>query len=472
MLPRNDLTIAAVGRTEPVARTERIGEPGQDEFQRSMAQMANKPLLATVAARLADGSFLVNLNDTMARMQLPANAQVGATLNLTLIALTPRPTFALNTDGQSATLVASAPPGAASRAAPLAATSAASTTTPGGGILPLPLPARGALVTGAPLVTTTPAGNTLPMTGMPLAAQGAALPSAPPSALPPAVGAPPGVLASHAHAAALLSKSPLTPSALLPTGDVTVSAAMLSQTAQLLSAVLRTALSQPGATGRVLARSPIAAAPGMVPSELAGALDEAVSKSGLFYESHVAEWSRGQRSIGQLAQEPLMQQMQQLLRAGVTLDTVRRQMAPTEPAIAQVIDLQLQVQEQQRVAWQGQLWPGQDMRWEIERHAEGDAAAPNGQPDEDAVSWHSTLTLRFAALGEIGARLVLSGDQVLLRLDAGSEDVASLLRARSAELELALNSGGNFASVSIGTAPAPGAPAGSKVPDHGQQNNG
>ena len=468
MLPRNELTIGAVGRTEPVSRTERIGDPGQEAFQRAMAHMLGKPVQALIASRLADGSFLVKLNDTMARMQLPGNATVGSTLELTLVAVTPRPTFELNSNGRTATLLASAvPAGAQAAASPTAsamasaaqlppgkpgilASAAPSTTTPAGHILPLP---TGASAIGAgPLVTTTPAGNTLLMPAIPDATlTGLTKPGAELAA----PGARAGLIQSQAPGAALLGKALPAP-AVLQTGaepNTTPAApATLSQTAQMLTAVLRAALSQTGSPGRIMARTPIAATPGMAPATLAGALDEAVSNSGLFYESHVAEWSRGQRSIGQLAQEPLMQQMQQLQRAGADIETVRRQMAPTEPAVAHAIDLQLQVQEQQRVAWQGQVWPGQDLRWDIERRADGDSPAPDGQAGEEAASWHSTLTLRFAALGEIGARLVLSGDQILLRLDAGSEEVAALLRTRSGELESALHAGGSFASVSIGTA--------------------
>src|SRR3990172_2618226 len=38
--------------------------------------------------------------------------------------------------------------------------------------------------------------------------------------------------------------------------------------------------------------------------QLAGALRDALGKSGLFYESHQAQWIRGERSINQLLEEP------------------------------------------------------------------------------------------------------------------------------------------------------------------------
>ena len=47
----------------------------------------------------------------------------------------------------------------------------------------------------------------------------------------------------------------------------------------------------------------------------------------------------------------------------------RRRRADTDPAAAQLVNQQLATQEQARVAWQGQVWPGQDMHWEIQKDA-------------------------------------------------------------------------------------------------------
>lgn len=445
MLPRSDLSAVAVGRTEPVARTERIGDPGQEEFQRSLAQMAGRPLQATIAARMADGSFIVNLNDTLARMQLPGNLQPGSRLELTLVALHPRPTFQLT--GQAGTIAASpAPPGTTPAAAPLTAAAmpvinpaaVASTTTAAGHILPLPKGAAAGL--GAPLVTTTPGGNTLPLQSPAAAAQEAAL---------TVLAGRQAAVHSQAHAAALLGKAPLTPAALLPGALPDATPATLSQTAQILSTVLRSAMSQAHAAA-IVARTPVASAPGLPPAQMAGALDDAVSMSGLFYESHVAEWSRGERSLEQLAREPQMQHAQQQKALGAEAEAVRRPMTGVDPALAHTIDLQLQVQEHNRVAWQGQVWPGQDMRWDIQRRGDDQSGRADGSAGDEPDSWHSNLVLRFAALGEIGARLVLAGDQITLRIDTHSADIAAVLRARSAELESALHAGsGHYAAVTI-----------------------
>ncbi len=126
---------------------------------------------------------------------------------------------------------------------------------------------------------------------------------------------------------------------------------------------------------------------------IAAALQQAMTKSGLFYESHVAEWAQGQRAMTDLSSEPQMVQA----RAGTPF-------VATEPATAQFISLQLSSQEQGQVAWHGQLWPGQPMQWQIQK----DAPKREHQADgEEASTWQSRLRLRFAQLGELDARIVL-----------------------------------------------------------------
>jgi len=151
-----------------------------------------------------------------------------------------------------------------------------------------------------------------------------------------------------------------------------------------------------------------------------------MEKSGLFYESHVAEWAQGARTQAELAAEP----------------QARGMAPPSDPATAQLINLQLNAHEQARIAWQGQLWPGQELRWEIERDApergsSGDGDDGGGGQD----SWQSSLTLRFGRLGEVAAKVVLSGGQLHIRLDA-PESARARLEAGSGRLADALDAAG------------------------------
>lgn len=395
MLPRADLSITAVTRTEAIQRLEGIGDARQEAFQRSMAALMGQSLMGKVVSKLTDGSYLVELAGANARMLLPAGTQAGAQLPMTLVALHPRPTFQVAPQGAPASFThaeahgTALPPGpASSLAVPPELAQARAAALQGGAALPQEAGAR-------------PAGL---QAGGNAGAQAAAA-SAPAPALPGRAG----------------------PDAVLPAAPPGAGVqTTLSPTAQVLSNVLSLAMSAPNMPNAIVAAAPLAPAPGAPPAQLAAALRASVSKSGLFYESHVAEWAAGNRSLAELASEPQMQRA----AAGAP---------PDESGTAQLINLQLQTQEQARVLWQGQCWPGQDMHWEVQRDAHEGEGRPGGDAPEPG--WRSSLHLRFPLLGDIGARLYMAGDQVHLQIDAGAH-TGELLRQRSGELTAAMEAAG------------------------------
>ncbi|MGJ7914679.1 flagellar hook-length control protein FliK [Massilia sp. LXY-6] len=343
-----------VGQAEPVANIEAIAHPRQLASQPSLASLLGKSVQGQVLARLDDGSFIVRVNDLAARMSLPAGAQVGSQLPLTLVALAPRPTFQLRTDQGSLVLAE----------AGLASAKFAHRPDP-----PAALVRNVALYAGE-------AGTPLPGAG---------------------TGAD-GALASFSPAGRLLGE------------------------------VLATAQKNGTPATAALGRTPLLAAPATDGEVVAAALQDGLAKSGLFYESHVAEWAQGARPQAELAAEP----------------QARGMAPPSDPATAQLINLQLNAHEQARVAWQGQLWPGQELRWEIERDApQGEDGGGNEGDGSDGAQagWQSSLRLRFGRLGEVAAKLVLSGGQLHIRLDA-PEAARALLEAGSGRLADALDAAG------------------------------
>ena len=65
-----------------------------------------------------------------------------------------------------------------------------------------------------------------------------------------------------------------------------------------------------------------------------------------------------------------------------------------------------------------------------------------GGAGEDGTTWQSSLRLRFGALGEVAARVVLAGDQLHIRLDAPDAGIKGLLDAHQARLAQALDAAG------------------------------
>ena len=100
------ITVAPVGRVAAAVGAEAVGDARQQEFERSLAGLVGKSMQAEVLSRLTDGSYLVRIAGNPARMMLPSNPQPGAELPLTLVSLTPRPTFQLTAAPQSAAIPA------------------------------------------------------------------------------------------------------------------------------------------------------------------------------------------------------------------------------------------------------------------------------------------------------------------------------------------------------------------------------
>ena len=88
-----------------------------------------------------------------------------------------------------------------------------------------------------------------------------------------------------------------------------------------------------------------------------------------------------------------------------------------------VVQQQLEALATQHFAWQGQIWPGQEMRWEIEeenRH--------RSQSDEDIKEhWKTRLNLRLPTLGGVNAQIQLRGDQLILSINVDSPQTRTLM---------------------------------------------
>jgi hypothetical protein len=311
-------------------------------------------------------------------MPLPPAIATGAQVPLTLVALTPRPTFEVGTPGAGVLTYADAalPEGADSRAAPLYARDGAA----------------GALAGRDPLARTAQAAQQ------------------PPAGANPQQGANAG--------------------------------ADLSPAGRLLGSVLAAALKNDNPSGAVTASAPLLPSPNADPAALAGALEHSLATSGLFYESHVAEWAGGARTLAELSSEP----QQAASRAGQPPDAL-------DPETAGFINLQLVTHEQDRVAWQGQLWPGQPLHLQIEK----DAPQRGHEGAQEDPAWQSRLRLRFPVLGMLDARLTLAGGRLQLRLSAGDAESAALLRAHQDRLAEALDAAGTpLSALAIGAGHADG----------------
>jgi hypothetical protein len=246
--------------------------------------------------------------------------------------------------------------------------------------------------------------------------------------------------------------------------------AKLSDAGRLLSSLLdlpadEQAASRPQASAPILPEK----FPGTAPMALA--LRDALSLSGLFYESHQAQWVMGSRSIAQLEQEPqgklppLPPQQDDTAAArppssATALDVIEvspaidgsaellaalpREAAaatgdaprlPAHPDSFPLIRQQLAALENGWIAWRGEVWPGQAMDWEV-----GEAPDPE-QPEMNRV-WRTELRLALPALGDVRARLEIGDAGLRVQLLADSDAHRADLQEDAPSLNAALASAG------------------------------
>ncbi|TXT24216.1 MAG: hypothetical protein FD134_1659 [Gallionellaceae bacterium] len=167
--------------------------------------------------------------------------------------------------------------------------------------------------------------------------------------------------------------------------------------------------------------------------QLAGQLHEALSYSGLFYESHQAQWMQGARSITQLLQEPQNRLPAPPLAAGENPATQAPQRAPAQPQdggtpaipehLQPLVQQQLNALETRQMVWHGNVWPGQTMQWEIHDHEQHAPSTETGEQRQ----WTTLISLNLPRLGTVSARLHFSGNGELslaLAADTGSTRMA------------------------------------------------
>jgi hypothetical protein len=434
VLPRVDTAVTPLNPA--TAPAEGASPARQAAFQNSLQNLVGQSMKGQVLANLSDGTSLVKVADTSVRMQLPAGAEVGSEVAMTLVAANPRPTFQIGDNSR---------PGAPAQLVYPEAED-------DGGSAPTQIGARAAAASVADLARgATPSASSNTMA--------AAAPSAQAAAAQTAAAQNGAVATQNARplspAAVKLAKSPLTAAEDLPGFDPSAPAPTLSGAARAIATVLTQVDKQSTAPQALNGKTPlIATAKGdaaqVDTQELAQKLHDTVGSSGLFYESHVAEWAQGKRPLPDLQREPQMQKAQ-----GSGADGAQPA-GLADPASAQLINQQLHTQEQSRVVWQGEAWAGQKMEWDIARDGPDQGpGAKSGGGDNDHTAWRSGVRFRFPTLGDVSASVVLVGGQVHIQMQAASPETAAALRAHAGALEQSLDAAGSpLSSFSVGQADA------------------
>ncbi len=270
----------------------------------------------------------------------------------------------------------------------------------------------------------------------------------------------------------------------------------LSRTGQLISDLFSSP--RQGKDGPVTLplnnNQPISNAPPASAQDLLPLLKQAISQSGMFYEAHQAEWVEGRLTKAALLQEPqgklssptafsaaleelsasAQQKPQTSATTGATLPAARlatesntapqttsasvdtskasATQSPAQiisPPTQPVVQMQLDALATQNYSWQGQVWPGQEMRWEINE----DDARRNEADETTATKWTTRLNLTLPNLGEISAQIRLQGNQIALALTSSNAETRTMMRTASVALRSQLDEAGlTLASMGIDAA--------------------
>lgn len=204
-------------------------------------------------------------------------------------------------------------------------------------------------------------------------------------------------------------------------------------------------------------------------AELAPILKQALSQSGMFYEAHQARWVAGELPTDALRQEPqgklpanaavnvpsdlkmttatgqAGQPTASLPNVAATHGTAVEQgiqgtqsAQPVPREITPLVQQQLDGLANQNFAWQGQIWPGQQMWWEI-----GQDQTANATTDEQASRWKTRLKLQLPMLGEVEATLQLHpGGGIGINVTTGSASSETLLRESTDSLRTQMEAAG------------------------------
>jgi hypothetical protein len=182
-------------------------------------------------------------------------------------------------------------------------------------------------------------------------------------------------------------------------------------------------------------------------SMLASLLRESLTFSGVFYESHLAQWVLGEYAFKKLRREPqgkLSTRTKNACDAGSprnrqpwtddgsgsenlafserisSKDGMDEFSSKVASETMPIVREQMQAMHSGMFLWQGEVWPDQYMEWTVgEREPESEQG--NGK------QWETTLRLKMNWLGTIKATLKLSGEGLRLDIITDSSSAAAAM---------------------------------------------
>lgn len=170
-------------------------------------------------------------------------------------------------------------------------------------------------------------------------------------------------------------------------------------------------------------QDPLVEHPEQAATQLAGKLKAGLTQNGLFYESHLARWAVGGLSVKELLKEP-QGKLSPLLSEGDDAREGEGQGAIADSRTLPLIKEQLHLLNTGILAWQGEAWPGQQMKLTI----------GEGNPEQWAQGIEADLSLELPRLGGVEAKLRFTPEGIAVELTCANPGMADMLRENSGDL--------------------------------------
>lgn len=219
----------------------------------------------------------------------------------------------------------------------------------------------------------------------------------------------------------------------------------ISTTGRFLGALMQDTLKQTPAsitptntvtTLSLTSPTPILAGPSINSTELPGLLQKAIVQSGLFYESHQAQWVNGENTLENLQQEPqgkLVLVAADLPAAKVAASALLGPEMSVHTQTIPLVQQQLTTLETGHLFWRGEIWQGQPMEWDINEHSQ---EKEKENESDQVAQWRTQLRLSMPQLGDITATITLNAQGINIKINTSQQDTARLLKSNQSPLTM------------------------------------
>ncbi len=216
--------------------------------------------------------------------------------------------------------------------------------------------------------------------------------------------------------------------------------AAISTAGRFLSILLQDPLkhSSLSDTVQITSSSPILDRAPTNSTELPGLLQKAIVQSGLFYESHQAQWINGENTLENLHHEP-QSKLMLVTDMSATKSIASAPLGTDMPVNTQSIPIvlqQLTTLETGHLFLHGEIWENQHIEWDVYEESHG------SKENEPATRWCTQIRLSMPELGDITAKIALDSRDIHIKLDASQLETASLLKNNQLSLTVDMQSAG------------------------------